>query len=160
MGFGEGDPVPGEETGPPIGAELSLLTSAVERFCRRPEELLLAHEIGQQMELLAHLRDRLDLEFSELGGVFAATGEAEAQGSNGPVEWVRHHCKLSSTRASELMVVGDHVAQMPETCDALTDGLVGFGHLVHIARNARFCANSPTANFDESRCWRRPSTRA
>ncbi|MGI8608243.1 MAG: DUF222 domain-containing protein, partial [Candidatus Dormibacteria bacterium] len=115
----------------------------------RPEELLLSHEIGQQMEILAHLRDRLDLEFSELGGVFAATGEAGSQGSKGPVEWVRHHCKLSTTRASELMVVGGHVAQMPESCDALNDGEVGFGHLVQIARNARFCAKSRTAHFDE-----------
>jgi len=149
MVWGDGGPLSGEDFSPAINSEFGRLRQAVVRFCGRPEAPVLPHELGIQLEHLAQSRDMLDREFARLAGVFATTGEAERQGSNGDVEWLRHHCHMSVIDAAERMVVGEHLAEMPESSAALDEGRVGFGHLVHIARNARFCGNSPTARFDE-----------
>jgi hypothetical protein len=140
----------GEGFSPAVNGHFVALREGVQAFCRRPEEAFLPHEIGFQLEHLAQSRDMLDREFARLAGVFALTDEAVRQGSNGTGEWLRHHTRMSAADAYERVVVGEHLAQMPRSCAALDIGEVGFGHLVQMARNARFSKNSATGVFDEA----------
>ena len=146
---GEGEDAPGDGFPSAITSRFARVREAVDSLCRRPDEAFLAHQIGEQMEHLAQSRDMLDREFARLAGVFARTHEAERQGSNGDVEWIRHHCRMSLSDAAERLVVGEQLSRLSLSSGALDTGELGFGHLVHMARNARFCENSPTGHFDE-----------
>ena len=133
-----------------IGIEYVRLDAAIEAFATREENYFTAAEIGEQVVRLSRCIDRLKLEQARLVGVFAKTGEAEKQGSNTVTDWVRHQARLSLSDALELDVVGRHVDDLPMSREAVAEGLVGFGHLVQLARNAAFSAKSRTGAFDEA----------
>ena len=149
MEWGEGESLSTEEVEPAISGEIMRLRESAVAFCHRAEQSLLPGDIGQQMSHLSHTIDMLKVQLSQLAGVFAATGEAERQGCLTDIDWVRHNCRLSGSDAAELVVVGEHLGQLPRSRDAVEDGRIGFGHLLHLARNAAFCAHPKKPAFDD-----------
>ncbi len=132
-----------------IGLEFGALRGAVACFAARVERDFSAAEIGEQVVHLSHTRDIISRELAKLTAVFSATNEAHIQGSDTPVDWVRHQAKMSVADVLALQVVGENVDKMPLSSSALDQGRIGFGHLVHLARNAAFAAKSRTGVFDE-----------
>ncbi len=149
MNWGEGEAVP---TGTPtldIGLEFQALRGAVACFAARVERDFGAAEIGEQIVHLSQARDIISRELAKLTAVFSATNEAYIQGSKSPVDWVRHQGNMSVADVLALQVVGENVNKMPHSSSALDQGRIGFGHLVHLARNAAFAAKSKTGVFEE-----------
>ena len=85
---------------------------------------------------LRHACDRLEVEFSEVAADFAATGEYEVQGSITPIDWIRHNCGMSGHAAAERVCVGEQLASLPQSTDAVDQGRIGFAHLALLARTA------------------------
>ena len=134
-----------------VGRPYVLLEDAVDAFVERPVALHTAGEIGDQIVHLAWCADRLRLTQARLVSIFDGTGEAEAQGSNDTVDWVRHHANLSVAESYSLRAVGPQVEQIPAAVIALEKGELGFGHLLHMAHTAAFCARTKNAGaFDEA----------
>jgi hypothetical protein len=127
-----------------------LLRRAAEEFRDRAAVLMRGQDIGATMEHLAQTADIISTELAGLAGVFARTREAERQGASSASEWIRHHCMRSGGAAADIKVVGETFNELPLSRLALDDGDIGFGHLVLIARMARYLANSRTAEFDET----------
>ncbi|MGI8607864.1 MAG: DUF222 domain-containing protein [Candidatus Dormibacteria bacterium] len=133
-----------------VGIHHVRLEQAVRVYLDRPEALHTAAEMGEQIIHLVRCADRLRLETARLLAVFASTGEAEAQGSNDIVDWVRHNTKISVAESLSLNAVADHYGALPESADAVRSGDIGFGHMVHIARNKSFSARIKRGGFDET----------
>jgi len=131
-------------------AELQELLAGIERFCSRPRCDQPPDQVGEELIGLRHACDQLELEFSKLAAEFAATDEAEDQGSVSPIDWIRHQCKMSGYQASERVCVGQEVTILPRGCEALAQGRIGFGHLSLLASTSRALTSSRTASaFDE-----------
>ncbi|HEY8741165.1 MAG TPA: DUF222 domain-containing protein, partial [Candidatus Dormibacteraeota bacterium] len=122
---------------------------AVACFAARVERDFSAAQVGEQIVHLSQTRDIISRELANLTAVFSATDEAYNQGSSNPVDWVRHQGKMAVADVLALQVVGAHVDKMPLSSSALDQGRIGFGHMVHLARNAAFAAKSRTGVFDE-----------
>ena len=136
----------------PMGLEMALLTAAIDRFCERRKEGRTPDEVAIEMVHLRHQSDRLDLEFSEDAATFAATDEYDAQGSLSPIHWVRLNCHMGGGAAGDRIAVGQQIAKMPDSVEAMAAGEIGFVHLALIARTATAIAESGTnVPFDESR---------
>src|SRR3989442_15992238 len=93
-------------------------------------------ELTADLRELARGRNLLDLKFSEMAAAFAATDEYDAEGSISPIHWIRHNCHMTSGAAADRVVVGEHIASVPESLSAMADGEIGFSHLALIAREA------------------------
>ncbi|HEY8739396.1 MAG TPA: DUF222 domain-containing protein [Candidatus Dormibacteraeota bacterium] len=132
-----------------IGLEFQALRGAVACFAARVERDFSAAEIGEQVIHLSQTRDIISRELAKLTAVFSATNEAHIQGSDSPADWVRHRGRMSVADVLALQVVGEQVGRMPLSSSALDQGRIGFGHLVHLARNAAFAEKSRTGVFDE-----------
>jgi hypothetical protein len=148
--WGEGGLLSPDETPPAIGLDFDAVRVAALRFARRPAFAFNAGEIGEQVLHLGVTVDILRREQARLMGVFAATEEADIEGFMSPLEWLRLNGKMSMSNARELEVVGSQMAKLPAACEALDRGEVGMGHLVHMARNARFSELRGGGGFDEA----------
>lgn len=148
MDWGEGGVVPEGIPMLDIGPEFPLLRAAVTRFAGRVEPAFNAAQVGEQIVHLSHTRDIISRELAKLTGAFGATDEADRQGANSAVDWVRIQSRMSVAEAAQLGVVGRHLQELPLSSGALDEGRIGFGHLVHLARNAAFSAGS-AGSFDE-----------
>jgi hypothetical protein len=93
---------------------------------------------GVEDELVRNQReiDRLFLRQSILAADFARSQAWEDSGFNGPLDWLRFHCHVTSTVAGSYLAVGENVAQLEQTVGAMDSGEVGFAHLVVMARTA------------------------
>jgi hypothetical protein len=126
------------------------LEAAIDAFAARPQAVFTAAEIGEQVVHLVRCADKLRLEAARVMGAFAGTGEAEAQGSNDDVDWLRHHARTSVADALALRAVGTQLERITASVDALKRGEIGFGHVLHLARNAGFSEKSGKGEFDET----------
>ena len=104
---------------------------------------------GEEIVHLRQVQDIISIATARRAAAFAGTNEAERQGSNTSMDWIRHQAKMSTSAAAELEVVGRHLDQLPQAVEAVTQGRIGFGHLAHMARNAAFSARSKNGSFDE-----------
>lgn len=146
-GYGSGD---GE--GP--GREVVELIEAARRLRRRCREGRSGGRLGEELILLRHACDLVELEFAESAAAFAA---AEGHGEEGwvsPLQWLRHRCHLSGHAGASALVVGAHAARLPLTVEAVEEGEVGFSHLALMASTARAVEESAgwpggEAVFDE-----------
>jgi hypothetical protein len=135
----------------PAASNLIALLGRIERFCAQP-----AREGGPELAAdMSELRrgvDLLELKFSEFAAAFAATGEYDERGSVSPLHWIRHNCHLGGGAAADRVAVGEQLAKLPDSAEAMAAGEIGFGHLALIARTASAVAEAPGAKpFDESR---------
>ena len=135
-----------------LSAELVELTAAVERFCAAHERgPIAARVLGDELRQRRHLINLLELEFARTAAEFAATDEYARAGAPGPSEWLRHECHLSGIAAFNAVSVGERVADLPESVEAMNDGRIGFGHLALMASTAgEVLAAHPQLAFDEA----------
>ena len=80
--------------------------------------------------------------------MFAGTEEAVAQGSNSPIDWVRHQCRMSSTAAARSIATGEAAEHLPASVAALEEGRLGFAHLALLAGTERALTRTGRG-FDE-----------
>ena len=132
------------------GSELTDLVDAIERYCRRPGSRRSGAVLADELVELRHACDLLELRFSAVAAAFADTDEADRQGSVSPIDWIRHHCRMSGHAAADRVCVGEQLPRLPESAEAMAGGEIGFAHLSLIASTARALTTSPTARpFDE-----------
>ncbi|MFN2463243.1 MAG: DUF222 domain-containing protein, partial [Candidatus Dormibacteria bacterium] len=134
---------------PVICEELVELRAAVKRFVRRAEVDQRPDQMMVQASEVMTLVDILRREVAEMVGEVDGTHEAERQSFHTTIDMVRHTCRLSRSEASELVVVGRHLEELPMSNAALDEGDIGLGHLAHLARTAAFIARYKKGNFDE-----------
>ena len=123
---------------------------AVQRFVAAADPPRRPVDLGDDLKLLRHLMDEIELEFAKRAAAFAATEEYERQGANSAESWIRHECKTSGVAAGSAITVGEQVRSLPRAVAALADGRIGYAHLSMIASTARAVRESdPGTAFDE-----------
>ncbi|TMC43640.1 MAG: DUF222 domain-containing protein [Chloroflexi bacterium] len=140
-----------EEATRPLSPEVTALLGAIERFRQRPSAHREPAELAAELKAVRHGQDLLDLEFSKIAALFQETQEYEDQGSVSPFDWIRHHCRMSSSAVWSNIAVGQHLDELPGSVSAVENGEIGFSHLALMARTAEVLAGSETAApFEET----------
>jgi len=117
-----------------------------------PEAFVDTRDRGERLIAKAHVIDLMRLSLAEEAAEFAATNDYLDDGAATSIDWIRINCHMTGPAAADLVSVGEHVAELPQSVDALADGHIGFGHLVVMARTANALSSSATAPaFDERR---------
>jgi hypothetical protein len=131
--------------------ELAVLLSAIDRFRQRPRTHREPPELAAELRGIRHGQDLLELEFAETAANFSKTEEYEEQGSVSPIDWIRHHCRMSSSAVWGSVAVGDHLADLTRSVEAVESGEIGYAHLALMARTADSLQGSATAApFEET----------
>ena len=89
--------------------------------------------------------DAQRLEFSLLAAEFAQTDHYDRDGATSPIGWIRQHCHMTSNDAANSICVGEVIASLPFSQEAMERGRIGFKHITFMARTAEFVGKS----FDE-----------
>ena len=125
MSTGEDIPSPGRPAWYRPSPALEKLRAAMLEFVSTPVEERDPVDLGQDVKELRHLLDLGELSFAERAAPFAATDEAERQGSASTVDWMRHEAKMSGTAAINAIRVGEQMASLPESVAAVRNGEIG-----------------------------------
>src|SRR5205814_8724028 len=80
--------------------------------------------------------DQLELKFSQLAAEFDQTDWWDYEGFNSSGDWIRFNCRMTSNAAYDRLAVGERLAEMPRSADAMDGGEIGFAHLAVMARTA------------------------
>ena len=136
-----------------VDAEPTLATSAyvadllgaIDRFRQRPKTNRQPAELAAELKGIRHGQDLLELEFSETTALFAKTEEYDEQGSVSPIDWIRHHCRMSSGAVWNSLAVGQHLEELPRSIEAVESAEIGYAHLAVMARTAQAVEGSSTA---------------
>jgi hypothetical protein len=140
-----------EESVVPSNPEVEALQSAIDRFRQRPRTHREPEELAADLKGIRHCQDLLELEFAETAAGFSKTQEYEEQGSVSPIDWIRHHCRMSSSAVWGSVAVGEHLADLPRSVEAVESGEIGYAHLALMARTADALQGSSTAApFEET----------
>jgi hypothetical protein len=140
-----------EESDVPASPEVQTLLSAIDRFRQRPKRHRESDELAADLRGIRRGEDLLELEFAETAAQFSKTQEYEEQGSVSPIDWIRHHCRMSSSAVWGSVAVGDHLADLPRSVEAVESGEIGYAHLALMARTADALQGSATAApFEET----------
>jgi hypothetical protein len=129
-------------------AGLDQLLQVIEAFVATPGGEISGFDLGERLIRFRHGIDLLELRFACEAAAFAASDEYEVQGSNSPIDWVRHQCRMSSTAAARSVATGEAAAALPASVDALEGGRIGFAHLSMLAALERAAKRTGTS-FDE-----------
>jgi len=130
---------------------VSLLVARIEEFCAAPIPET-GPELTADLREVARGRNLLDLKFSQMAAAFAATDEFDREGSYSPIHWIRTNCHMTGGAAADRVAVGEQVATVPETVEAMAAGQIGFPHLALIAREAEALVESGSKEqFDEAK---------
>ena len=106
--------------------------------------------IALEMVAVRQQIDRLELRFSQLAATFRRTGYWEEDGSNSAIDWMRFNCRMTSNAAADRIAVGERLASLGESRQAMEKGEIGFTHLTVMARTAGAVGKA----FDETRLLR------
>jgi len=129
---------------------VSSLIAEIERVCASPSPVG-GDQLAADLREVARGRNLLDLKFSEMAAAFAQTDQYDAEGCISPIHWMRLNCHMTSGAAADRVVVGERVASMSQSIDAMVSGEVGFPHLALIAREAEAVAELGGGKpFDEA----------
>jgi hypothetical protein len=140
-----------EESTVPSNPALEALQSAIDRFRGRPRTPREPQELAAELTVVRHCQDLLDLDFAETAANFSKTQEYEEQGSVSPIDWIRHHCRMSSSAVWGSVAVGEHLADLARSVEAVESGEIGYAHLTLMARTADALEGSSTAApFEET----------
>ena len=104
-----------------------------------------ASEIGPQLIALRHEIDLAELKFARLASEFACRDEPSDDGSVSPIDWIRFNCHVTSTAAANSIAVGDHLGELEKSTVGVTNGALGYAHMVVLARTAEAAGE----NFNE-----------
>ena len=94
---------------------LESLLQAIQDFVEVPTLELTPFELGEHLIRLRHGIDVLELNFASAAAAFAATDEYETQGSVTPIDWIRHHCKMSGHAAARAVAAGEQAHRFPSS---------------------------------------------
>jgi len=127
---------------------------------------LVAAEVPKTRDHLEHelLRIRGEIEirelyFSRLAAALSAMNLAEDNESEmTTIDWLRFNCRLTQNVASDRVAIGEQLAAMPLSEDALYNGEIGIQHLATMAKTARAVGRSSTKRG--SYPWPRSTRRA
>jgi Domain of unknown function (DUF222)/HNH endonuclease len=119
---------------------------ATQDVCAISAADLTAEERRERLIRQRHVIDLMELSFSQEAAAFAATNDYELEGSVSPIDWIRFNCHMTSSAAADRVAVGERLAELGRTVEALAYGQVGFAHLTVMARTADAIGGS----FDES----------
>src|SRR5579864_9090072 len=103
-------------------------------------------ELGEELINLRHEIDMMELAFCSRAAEFAATEEWDAQGSVSPIDWIRLNCHMTGNAAADRVAVGERMAELPESLQALAATRIGFAHLAVMTRTA----DAVGERFDET----------
>src|SRR2546421_1271400 len=92
--------------------------------------------IACQLISLRRVIDQLELKFSQLAAEFDQTDWWDYEGFNSSGDWIRFNCRMTSNAAYDRLAVGERLAEMPRSTDAMDGGEIGFAHLAVMARTA------------------------
>jgi hypothetical protein len=98
--------------GPPDELSLDDLIGLVERFCERRGPFRSGQQLARDLPRLRHACDLLELRFARDAADFAHTDEADLQGSTTPIDWIRHHCRMSGHAAADRVRVGEQAPRL------------------------------------------------
>jgi hypothetical protein len=127
------------------------LLATIERFRQRPKTNRQPAQLAAELKGIRHAQDLLELEFSQTTAAFSKTEEYEEQGSVSPIDWIRHHCRMSSGAVWSSLAVGEHLDDLPRSVEAVESAEIGYAHLALMARTAEALQGSSTAApFEES----------
>ena len=140
-----------EEPIAPVSPEVEALLGAIDRFRQRPRTHREPQQLAADLKCIRHGQDLLELEFADTAARFSKTEEYEEQGSVSPIDWIRHNCRMSSSAVWGSVAVGDHLAELPHSVEAVESGEIGYAHLALMARTADALQGSSTAApFEET----------
>ena len=134
-----------EEPIGPLHPAVEAVLRAIEQLRRRPRTHREPDELTAELRGLRRGQDLLELEFAATAAQFSRTEEYEEQGSVSPIDWIRHHCKMSSSAVWGSVAVGEHLADLPRSVEAVESGEIGYAHLTLMARTADALQGSSTA---------------
>ncbi|TMG20106.1 MAG: hypothetical protein E6H99_09170, partial [Chloroflexi bacterium] len=103
--------------------------------------------IACQLISLRRVIDQLELKFSQLAAEFDQTDWWDYEGFNTSGDWIRFNCRMTSNAAYDRLAVGERLADLPRSADAMDGGEIGFAHLAVMARTAEAVGKG----FDESK---------
>jgi hypothetical protein len=101
---------------------------------------------GDQMVMVRHQIDLLELRFAQLFSDFITSSQWEDEGFSSPVDWVRVNCHMQKAAVWHHSAVAEALPKLPQSVDSMAAGEIGFAHVVVLARTA--CAVGDA--FDES----------
>jgi uncharacterized protein DUF222/HNH endonuclease len=134
-----------------VRSDVAELLGAVERFRQRSKASRKPTELAAELKGIRHAQDLLELEFSATAAEFGRTEEYEEQGSVSPIDWIRHHCRMSSSAVWGSMAVGQHLGELSRSVEAVENAEIGYSHLALMARTAEALGGSATAApFEET----------
>jgi hypothetical protein len=132
-------------------SHITELLGAIDRFRQRPKTNRQPAELAADLRGIRHCQDLLELEFSQTTAAFSKTEEYDEQGSVSPIDWIRHHCRMSSGAVWASLAVGQHLDDLPHSIEAVESGEIGYAHLALMARTAESLQGSSTAApFEET----------
>ncbi len=138
------------EAGTEYFGQLKIVEAASQRLLELAPSLPMEHR-REAMMRQRHASDVQELAFSIVAGGWAQTDEYQDEGSVSPIEWIRHNCRMGAGHAADRVNVGEQLASLPKSAQAVAAGEIGFAHLSVIARTANAVATSkPGQPFDES----------
>src|SRR5207245_4382065 len=103
--------------------------------------------IACQLISLRRVIDQLELQFSQLAAEFDQTDWWDYEGFNSSGDWIRFNCRMTSNAAYDRLAVGERLADLPRSADAMDGGEIGFAHLAVMARSAEAVGK----RFDEGK---------
>jgi hypothetical protein len=134
----------------PVECPLSLLADGLDQLHGEEPLELPSTALGQRLQELFCLRDRLDAEITRHVSAFDSTQGCAAYGSHSTASWLRHRARLSPNAASEQVRVARQLDQLPDVTRAFAAGEVGFQHCAVITRT--FEGASPEV-VEEAEPW-------
>src|SRR6202162_2881075 len=92
--------------------------------------------VGEEIKQVLHEVDVMLVRAAGLAGRYAGTNHYDVAGYVSPIDSIRFNCHLTSQAAGDLIAVGENLARMPESMQAVTQGEIGSAHLKAMARTA------------------------
>ena len=130
---------------------LLALAAAVARFVAARGARRDPYQRGQDLRVLRHLIDLLELVFAKWAAEFAASDAWDQMGAGSAQEWIRHECNLSVVGAHSAVVTGEQLPELPKSRAAVTSGRIGYAHLAMLASTAAAIREpNPDKRFDEA----------
>jgi len=102
---------------------------------------------GERLIADAKVLSLMQLLFAKRAAEFAATNEYQEDGATTSIDWIRIHCHMTGPQAANYVAVGEHLDELPQSVVAMTEGGIGFGHVVAMARTTDALAASPTGKL-------------
>src|SRR5258708_20361105 len=106
---------------------------ATQADCPSSTAFLTNDEWRERLRQNSHVISVLMWSFAQDAAEFAKTDAWEEDGSATAIDWIRFNCNMASGAAANSVAVGETMARLPESSQALTQGEIGFAHLTTMA---------------------------